>query len=142
MSTLIKYFGILWQVLLGNMMKLNVKFDLYIRRKITLSESIAPRVIVSLTSYGSRVTGGSLAYTIYSLLKQDMRAERVILWLSYEEFSDETLPDYLRFFKTYGLEVRYCEDMRSYKNYCRHCNLHQIMISLQLTMICIMQEIM
>lgn len=114
MSKLIKYMGILWQVLLGNVMKLKVWFDVYVRRHVSLSEAVVPNLIVSLTSYGKRVSGGGILYTLHSLITQKRRPERIILWLGQDEFSDSNLPAALRFIMKYGVEVHYCKDIRSY----------------------------
>ena len=70
-------------------------------------------VVVSLTTYGHRINTVYLA--IASLMRQSMRANRIILWLSDEEFWGKPLPATLRLLEKKGLEIRYCEDVRSYK---------------------------
>lgn len=114
MSKLIKYLTILWQVVLGNLMKLKVWFDIFLRRKVTLSDNVVPNLIVSLTSYGKRVSGGGIVYTLHSLLTQKCRPERIILWLGQDEFNDANLPATLQFMMRQGIEVRFCKDIRSY----------------------------
>jgi hypothetical protein len=94
-------------------MKLRVLYDVRLRRAMTLSPQQDTSVILSLTSYGQRV-GGSVVYTVYSLLKQTVRAERVVLWLNEKEFNSSNLPSDLRFLCRYGLEVRYGKDIGSY----------------------------
>ena len=113
MSYLGNKIGILKDAFMGNLMKHKVMYDIRLRKSLTLSPRQDASVIVSLTSYGKRV-GGSVAYTIYSLLKQRVRPERVVLWLDEQEYSQANLPSDLRFLCDYGLEVRYAQDIGSY----------------------------
>lgn len=113
MSYLSNKIRVLKEAFMGNLMKVKVLYDIRLRKAMTLSSRQEPTVIVSLTSYGQRVRQ-SAVYTVYSLLRQTVRAERVVLWLDKEQFSDENLPDDLRFLCQYGLEVRYGKDIRSY----------------------------
>ena len=113
MSYITNKIGILKDVFMGNLMKVKVLYDIRIRRNITLSPIKDDSTIVSLTSYGKRVKGSAL-YTIYSLLKQNVRPERVVLWLNEEEYNDNTIPSGIRFLCDYGLDVRYAKDIRSY----------------------------
>lgn len=70
-------------------------------------------VIITLTTYGKRINTVYLA--IASLMRQSMRANRIILWLSEKEFRGGTLPATLQLLEKKGLEIRYCKDTRSYK---------------------------
>lgn len=115
MKKLIKYLHIIWSVLLGNLLKLKVHFQVWVLRRIPLSDEVAAGVIVSLTSYGQRVKNNTVCYTLHSFLTQKVRAERIVLWLDEAEFSDATLPKMLRRLMTYGVEVRYCPNWYSYK---------------------------
>lgn len=72
------------------------------------------KVIVSLTSYGRRVSS-VLPYTIISLLRQSYKPDMIILWLDNDNWNDEKLPKSLKRLKKYGLTIRYCEDLKSYK---------------------------
>lgn len=72
-------------------------------------------MIVSLTSYGRRVSEGVVYYTLVSLLRQNMQPSKIILWLSESEWNDMTLPKKLKALRSKGIEIRYCKDMRSYK---------------------------
>lgn len=78
-------------------------------------ESIADReVIVSLTSYGTRLDNCYLA--VESLLHQTLKPNRIVLWLDEKIYSDpERIPFTLRKQTERGLEIRLCEDIRSYK---------------------------
>lgn len=71
-------------------------------------------VVVTLTSYGRRAVD-LLPYTLHSLLSQRVKPHRVVLWLDSDHFSDTSLPAAIRRFLPYGLEIRYCRDIRSYK---------------------------
>ena len=105
--------GILKDAFMGNLMKHKVLFDIRLRKAIKLSPQQDDSVILSLTSYGKRVKG-SAVFTVYSLLRQTVRANRVVLWLNEDEFNSENLPSDLQFLCKYGLEVRFCKDIGSY----------------------------
>lgn len=113
MSYLSNKIGVIKDAFMGNLMKLRVAYDICLRKAIDVSPQRDTTIIVSLTSYGKRVKG-SVVYAIYSLLKQTVRPERIVLWLDEKEYSDNNLPAKLRFLCRYGLEVRYCRDIRSY----------------------------
>ncbi|SFC98485.1 hypothetical protein [Butyrivibrio sp. YAB3001] len=72
-------------------------------------------IIVSLTTFPARV--GTVNETIKSLLLQSIKPDRVILWLAATQFpdSEKSLPIKLLSLKKYGLEIKWCEDIRSYK---------------------------
>lgn len=83
---------------------------------INTAEERDNKVIVSLTSYGRRVKD-ILPYTIYSLLKQDYLPDAVILWLDYDNWNDDNLPEKIKLLKARGLTVKYCKDLKSYKKH-------------------------
>lgn len=68
-------------------------------------------LIVSLTSYPARFDTVSL--TLRSLLDQEVRPDRVILWIARKDFP--ALPDDVRALRDHGLEIRPCDDLRSFK---------------------------
>lgn len=70
-------------------------------------------ITVSLTSYSERVV--NVHHTIISLLNQSVRSDRLILWLAEHEYSRESLPSALLQLEQYGLEIRFCADIKSYK---------------------------
>lgn len=113
MTDLSNKIGILKDALMGNLMKLKVVYDIRLRKAVGLSSRQENSVIISLTSYGNRVKG-SAVYTVYSLLRQSVRPERVVLWLDEKEFNSQNLPDDLRFLCDYGLEVRFGKDIGPY----------------------------
>lgn len=65
-------------------------------------------VIISLTSYQDRFK--CLPKTLYSLFNQDLKADRVILWVD----KNSIIPKCVKSFEKYGLEIKYVEDIRSY----------------------------
>ena len=71
-------------------------------------------VIVSLTSYGARVSE-TLPCTVYSLLQQSVKPNRIIVWLDNINWSLDNLPEPLRQLQKAGVEVMFCKDIRSYK---------------------------
>ena len=74
----------------------------------------SPRIIVSLTSYPGRIK--VVPETIDSLLRQNLKPDAVVLWLGIEHFPhrDKDLPNKLLRYKKHGLEIRWCNDVRSY----------------------------
>jgi len=70
-----------------------------------------PDVIVSLTTTAARLRTVSLA--VETLLRQTLRPQRVILWLS-DQFHSADLPTALRRQQRRGLEVRFRRDLRSF----------------------------
>lgn len=73
------------------------------------------QVIISLTSYPDRMY--DIHYTIFSLLNQNFKPDKIILWLSAEEFPnrDNDVPQKIRNLTQFGLEIQYCENLRSFK---------------------------
>lgn len=70
-------------------------------------------VVVSLTSFGKRIYDVHLA--IESIMQGTVKPNRIVLWLSKEEFEGKPLPRLIEMQKDRGLQVEYCEDIRSYK---------------------------
>jgi hypothetical protein len=70
-------------------------------------------IIISLTSYGRRVQK-VLPITLISLIKQKCQADKIIVWLDRETWNDDNLPISLIKLKKFGVEFRFCEDIRSY----------------------------
>lgn len=68
-------------------------------------------LIITLTSYPPRF--GHLGKTLRSLLDQTMPADAVQLWIAHGDM--DQLPDDVRALGSAGLELRPCQDIRSYK---------------------------
>lgn len=74
-----------------------------------------PELIVSLTSFPGRIN--TVHKTINTILQQTERPDRVILWLAEEQFPNKNndLPNELLNLQQHGLEICWCNDIRSYK---------------------------
>lgn len=70
-------------------------------------------IIVSLTSYGRRVNS-VVYYTLISILNQTIQPLKIILWLD-ESWTEKSLPKKLLALKKYGIEIRFCSNIKSYK---------------------------
>lgn len=76
----------------------------------SLTKQQDPHIIISLTSYGHRIEK-TAPITIASLLRQTVLPDGIILWLSdYEKPSRELVE-----LENHGLEIRFTEDIKSYK---------------------------
>lgn len=109
-----KYIRILWSYICGLCYIVWLKF---IKKKPlpSLSDKCHPHLVVSLTSYGRRVAK-TVVYALESILVQTQRPDRIILWLDDENFSEDCLPKSLVNMRDkYGVEIRFCKDIRSYK---------------------------
>jgi hypothetical protein len=74
-----------------------------------------PQVIVSLTSYPARIN--TVHITINTLLQQSLKPDKVILWLAEEQFpkKEKDLPQELIKLKAFGLDIEWCDDIKSFK---------------------------
>jgi hypothetical protein len=73
-------------------------------------------IIISLTSFPERIS--TVYITIDTLLCQTMKPQKVILWLASSQFQGkEKLPKRLLEMEERGLEIRFCDDLRSHKKY-------------------------
>jgi len=74
-----------------------------------------PRLIVALTSFPARAK--TVSYTIETILLQSLRPDKVCLFLADSQFpkKEKSLPRRLRRLTKLGLEIHWCEDIRSYK---------------------------
>ncbi len=56
--------------------------------------------------------------TLESLFRQTIRPDRIILWLADEQYPDKKAVEMrLKKYKKLGLEIQYCDDLRSHKKY-------------------------
>lgn len=85
--------------------KLNKKED---RRK--------KKVIISLTSYGRRVSA-TAPYTLCSLLRQSYVPDDIVLWLDTDNWNENNLPSSIISLQKKGITVRFCKDLKSYKKF-------------------------
>ncbi|WP_444677466.1 hypothetical protein [Halomonas sp. E19] len=80
-------------------------------KKKLANHTLPGELVVSLTSYKARFD--NLHLTLRSLLLQEMWPDHIILWIAEEEKG--ALPPSVLELKKYGLSIRFCEDIRSYK---------------------------
>ena len=72
------------------------------------------RVIISLTSFPARIDKVYLC--INSLLRQSVRADKIVLWLADTQFPNGNgIPESLKRLVGGNFEIRFCDDLRSYK---------------------------
>lgn len=82
-----------------------------IKLGVTESKREVP-IIVSLTSYEERFK--DLPKTIYSLLNQSLKPDRIILWLNKSIDSLTNIPYEITKYIKNGLEIRFVDDIGSY----------------------------
>lgn len=72
-------------------------------------------IIVSVTSFPERMH--DIHFCLYSLLNQNFKPDKVILWLSEEEFPnlERDIPQNVLSLKKQGLSIRWCDNLVSYK---------------------------
>lgn len=73
------------------------------------------KYIVSLTSFPARIREAWIS--IECILRQSYKPDRIILWLAEEQFPERKLPQNLRDLQKRGLEIEFCEDLKSHKKY-------------------------
>lgn len=74
------------------------------------------QVMISVTSFPARIH--EVKYTIYSLLKQTYKPDRVVLWLGEDQFPNQEadLPADLLKLKENGLTISFVKDLKSFKS--------------------------
>ncbi|MEL6914871.1 MAG: glycosyltransferase family 2 protein [Pseudomonadota bacterium] len=87
------------------------KEELAARRIAPQPHGLETELVVSLTSFPPRF--GTLHLTLACLLRQTVRPDGVLLWIA--EADLPRLPPPVRALEAEGLEIRSCEDRRSYK---------------------------
>lgn len=100
----------------------NIYIPLYFRItnvffEFKLSDNTKDDLIVSLTTFPARIN--KVWLVVESILRQTHKPDKIILWLSEEQFSDITkLPKELLKLQKRGLEIEFCKgDLRSHKKY-------------------------
>jgi len=76
---------------------------------LKISSKESPQFIVTLTSHGRRVKQ-TAPYAVYSLLNQTVQPDKIVLWLA----NETKIPKKLQKLQKSGLEIKFCEDIRSY----------------------------
>lgn len=74
------------------------------------------KIIISLTTYPKRMQ--TIRLVLESLLSQTYLPDKIVLWLSEEEFDKNTLQCVLPLSEEVDIEIRWCEkNLRSHKKY-------------------------
>ena len=104
-----------FQILINRIVGLvtNMIYPIYCK-VIPLNYKKSDKIIVSLTSFPARIEKVYLC--INSLMRQDRSDFKVILWLAESQFPQrKELPKRLLELENKGLEIRFCDDIKSYK---------------------------
>lgn len=78
-----------------------------------IKEKRKQELTVSLTTFGARIY--DVHVVVESLMLQTVKADKIILWLSRDEFSPDGIPEILKMQEKRGLTICYCKDIKSYK---------------------------
>lgn len=108
-------FIVLWYAILGYCYKWLI--DLKILSVPSLKQikrEKGERIIVSMTSYGRRMSSSIVYYSLVSALRQSVQPDKVTLWIDKTKWSEDNLPKKLKKLKSKGVEYKFCEDVRSY----------------------------
>jgi hypothetical protein len=71
--------------------------------------------IVSITSFPARISEAWIS--LECIMRQTFKPDKITLWLAEEQFPDKVLPESLLAFEKRGLEIRFCDDLKSHKKY-------------------------
>jgi len=77
-----------------------------------LQNKKTPQYIVSLTSYGKRLTD-TAPYAIATLFNQTIQPNKIVLWVAHED--RDNIPKIMEKLMEKGLEIKFCENIKSYK---------------------------
>lgn len=72
-----------------------------------------PKLVVSLTTYPARIN--TVYKTISTLMTQTIKADEIVLWLAEEQFPNKELPENLTRLQQFGLSIKWCENIMSFK---------------------------
>lgn len=89
-----------------------IKFTEVTEKGIT-TDKRNPKILISLTTFPPRIN--SVYKTISTLLEQTVKPDEVVLWLATEDFPDKKLPENLTNLQTFGLTIKWCDNIKSYK---------------------------
>jgi len=81
-------------------------------KPLAANKDASSRYVVSLTSYGKRLTD-TAPYAIVTLFDQSVQPDKIVLWVANED--RENVPHIMEELVKKGLEIRFCEDIKSYK---------------------------
>lgn len=80
------------------------------------TKKVSEKIVVSFTTFPPRID--TVWQTAYTLLNQTVKPDKVILWLAKSQFeSIDLLPESIKRLTKFGLEIRFCDDLRPHKKY-------------------------
>ncbi len=89
-------------------------FFVIAKKKVPKQQNSNKKIIATLTTYGKRINTVDIA--INSLLEQDKKADKILLWLAKDEFNFENIPKSLKkLHDDKQIEIKFCKDIKSYK---------------------------
>jgi hypothetical protein len=91
-----------------------ISLEFSLNKKLKKVEKI-DGFVISLTSHGKRTQ--HVYKTIYSVLREEIQPEKLVLWLSGADWSDSNLPNNLRKLKNWGVEIRFVKDLGPHTKY-------------------------
>ena len=88
------------------------------KKFVASANSSEPKIkdlIITLTSFPGRIN--TISDTLISLLNQSVSPESIFLWLAEEQFPDKEkdVPPKILHLQKFGLEIKWCKDLKSYK---------------------------
>ena len=99
--------------------RLNYEMELplsSIKERSAERRDVSHSITVSLTSFPRRMH--ELKYTLFSLARQTLQPDRIVLWLSHEEFpqhEDDIALSLLTLIRRWKIDIRWVSNLRSYK---------------------------
>lgn len=94
----------------------NITYPILMKNSTQTGVSESSDVIVSLTSFPARID--KVWITIETLLNQTHKPQKILLWLAEEQFPDkEKVTEMFKGQCKRGLDICYCDDLRSHKKY-------------------------
>lgn len=106
---------VLWYAILGYCYKWLVDLSiLTIPSLIQTNREEGQRIIVSMTSYGRRISSSIVYYSLVSALRQTIQPDKITLWIDKNKWNNDNLPMKLKRLIPHGVEYKFCDDIRSY----------------------------
>lgn len=88
--------------------------DYYLYKENNEITNSNKQIIATLTTYGKRINSVEIA--INSILEQEKKADKILLWLAKDEFNFENIPKSLKkLHDDKQIEIKFCKDIKSYK---------------------------
>lgn len=92
-----------------------IKFLFPQKYGLNIEEDRDEHIVVSLTSFPDRMS--TIHLCLRSLLCQKVKPDKVILYLSKEQFEGKKIPEKVLKLEKYGLQIVFCDDLKPHKKY-------------------------